>query len=117
MPSQEIKPGDRFDCLEVIRRDPQGKTQHAYWICRCDCGREYKARGASLRDGSTTRCQQCASEARVATRNRWSAPDTPTNNLALTVYNVAAKYRLAGVVEMQELMDLAHAELKRNRNV
>lgn len=58
--------GQRFGRLEVIRLDPDKKINHkAYWICKCDCGKEVSVRGQDLRQGKTKSCgcymKECSS--------------------------------------------------------
>lgn len=48
----------RFGRLVVVgaavdERDPRGNIP---WICRCDCGKEIRVKGASLRSGTTNSC-------------------------------------------------------------
>lgn len=43
---------EHFDCVDL-----KGNTQ---WICRCDCGANYTARGARLKSGHTTACRDCS---------------------------------------------------------
>lgn len=114
MRSKQIGEGSRFGRLVVASRGPNGEHQHARWNCRCDCGRDYLVRGTSLRSGTTTQCPHCRAEAGVATRECNTATDGHIESLALAVYNAAAKHLMAGVKEMQEIMDLAHSELKRH---
>lgn len=48
--------GKRFGHLTVLRRVPH-ETQHgAYWLCRCDCGREIEVRGWYLRNRTPVSC-------------------------------------------------------------
>lgn len=61
--------GERFGALVVIKQAESSHNQHRMWICKCDCGNKYKARGALLSDGTTTRCRECASKAGIETRN------------------------------------------------
>ncbi len=52
--------GKRFGKLVVIARADdtytKANTVIDWWICKCDCGTEYKVRGASLRNGHTSSC-------------------------------------------------------------
>lgn len=47
--------GQRFGTLLVIERLP-GDGRHAYWRCRCDCGRETRTRADVLRAGRAQSC-------------------------------------------------------------
>lgn len=51
--------GQRFGKLTVLKRVP--RPEHvsgadAYWLCKCDCGKEKIIIGKSLRNGSTVTC-------------------------------------------------------------
>lgn len=49
--------GQRFGRLTVIRRDTETHYgNHAYWVCRCDCGNEHIACGSNLRRGQVQSC-------------------------------------------------------------
>lgn len=51
--------GQRFGKLIVIKRVPKPenlKSNGAYWLCQCDCGKEKIIMGKSLRNGKTTSC-------------------------------------------------------------
>lgn len=55
--------GKRYGRLEVVDRfditkrpDYMVSTTGAYWLCRCDCGRETIAYGGNLRSGKTKSC-------------------------------------------------------------
>jgi len=47
--------GNRFGRLVAIRRH-HIKNKKAYWLCKCDCGREHIANVAHLRNGDTKSC-------------------------------------------------------------
>ena len=47
--------GQRFGRLTVIRRD-ESRKKAAYWLCRCDCGKEKVVQGCHLRSGATVSC-------------------------------------------------------------
>lgn len=51
--------GQKFGKLTALYRDeskPKGKSQYAYWICKCDCGNITSVRGAHLRAGEALSC-------------------------------------------------------------
>lgn len=50
--------GNRYGRLTVLRRYDTSKPSGvgAYWLCRCDCGREVAVLGAKLRNGNTRSC-------------------------------------------------------------
>lgn len=49
-----------FGKLTVIKRDSNpiknANDSHAYWLCRCECGKVISTRGSSLRAGKATSC-------------------------------------------------------------
>lgn len=58
----EVKPGDEFNDLTVIREvESTGKRQ---FLCECVCGREVTARLDHLRSGHTSSCGKCGIEHR-----------------------------------------------------
>lgn len=60
--------GQRFGNLVVLERGqpPAGtKGRNAYWVCQCDCSRQYTVRGLSLTTGKTTRCAACSQAAGI----------------------------------------------------
>lgn len=48
--------GERFGRLVVLRFVRVSKTRKAYWLCRCDCGREACIQAGNLRTGHTVSC-------------------------------------------------------------
>lgn len=51
--------GKRFGNLTVISRAPnriRNGRINAYWICRCDCGKEKEIRGTHLKSGKIISC-------------------------------------------------------------
>ena len=49
--------GQTFGTLTVIERDYDNqKGGHAYWRCKCECGREVTIEGYRLRSGNTKTC-------------------------------------------------------------
>lgn len=55
MPAKDIT-GMRFGRYTVIERVENDKHGNAVWLCRCDCGKEKKVIGASLRKGVVVSC-------------------------------------------------------------
>lgn len=52
----------RFGQLTVIKRVPKPehlKSNGAYWLCKCDCGKEKIIMAKSLKQGHTTSCGGC----------------------------------------------------------
>jgi hypothetical protein len=58
----EIKPGMKFNDMEVISELPsKGKRK---FLCRCHCGQKTEIRLDHLRTGHTTSCGRCGLEYR-----------------------------------------------------
>lgn len=56
-PRRTIVVGDVFGFLTVISlHSPPSNGRHAYWLCRCECGREKPIRSVNLTRGLTRRC-------------------------------------------------------------
>ena len=72
----------RFGKWTVIRRDfDKTKPGRTMWICKCDCGNEYSVIGAALRNGTSTKCNECKYEMRTYfadTRRRINGKATHT---------------------------------------
>ena len=56
--------GHRFGRWTVIKRVHHGKCNTAYWLCRCDCGSEWRVQGGALKGGHSRKCRHCAFKAR-----------------------------------------------------
>ncbi len=67
--------GLRFGKWEVLKFDSIIKGGPAYWLCRCDCGKEFSVVGTGLRAGRSKSCKQCAIPGVLATeesvRHSW----------------------------------------------
>ena len=50
--------GNKYGKLVVIARaqKPEGRPKGAYWLCKCECGKEKIIRGADLRTGNVNSC-------------------------------------------------------------
>lgn len=49
--------GRRFGILTAVRRsERKSNARHAYWWCRCDCGKEIEARAVALTSGYHLSC-------------------------------------------------------------
>lgn len=46
----------RFGLLTVLKRDISKVSNHAYWLCKCDCGNIVSVLGDNLRTGKTMSC-------------------------------------------------------------
>jgi hypothetical protein len=62
--------GQKFGRLTVLKRvESKGKSEEAFWLCRCDCGKEKVVRGYSLRSESTQSCG-CLQRIKASSSNR-----------------------------------------------
>lgn len=59
--------GQRFGKLTVIERGPNSNKGGARWYCKCDCGNIHLVVGTNLRNGTITKCKQCAIKDRSKT--------------------------------------------------
>ena len=48
--------GKVYGRLTVLGRSPEQPSAHAYWLCRCECGKLVSVVGAHLRRGNTRSC-------------------------------------------------------------
>lgn len=48
--------GQRYGRLTVIERDFSRKGNHAYWLCKCECGNTKSIKSYNLRSGATQSC-------------------------------------------------------------
>jgi len=48
--------GKRFGYLTVLRQDGRYKNGRLLWMCRCDCGKEWRVEGTNLRRGQVKGC-------------------------------------------------------------
>lgn len=53
---KEVKVGDKFGRLEVIKFVGKDKNYHKFWICRCACGNTKIINGSNLLNGQTKSC-------------------------------------------------------------
>jgi len=56
MPPRKNEVGNRYRRLLVIAFSHIGGRGKAYWMCRCDCGKEIVTSGSNLRFGTTKSC-------------------------------------------------------------
>lgn len=54
--------GQKFERLVVIRHAGKDNSNHAIWLCMCNCGNEKTIRGSSLKYGQTRSCGCLAKE-------------------------------------------------------
>lgn len=60
MPRPEDLTGRKFGKWTVLG-NYQRKDSATYWTCRCECGIERDVAASSLKHGTSTQCQSCAS--------------------------------------------------------
>lgn len=52
--------GQEYPHLTVLRKygvyKRKGHGTHVFWLCRCECGTEFVARGDNIRYGKTQSC-------------------------------------------------------------
>lgn len=51
-----IKEGDKYGKLTLLKRSVKPPYHHVYWECLCECGRKKKIQQGSLRNGDTKSC-------------------------------------------------------------
>lgn len=55
------KPGNRYNWWTVLSFDKVDSHRDARFWCRCElCGNHYSVKGYTLRNGTSTKCVQCA---------------------------------------------------------
>jgi hypothetical protein len=67
----------RFGRLTALARD-YSKSGHAFWRCRCDCGKDAIVASVSLRNGNTRSCGCLQREVTVARSTTHGLSGTPT---------------------------------------
>lgn len=56
----EVKPGEEYGDLRVVREvESRGKR---HFLCKCDCGQQVTVRLGHLRSGHSTSCGRCGIE-------------------------------------------------------
>lgn len=60
--------GKRYGRLLVLGRSPTQYSNHAYWVCQCDCGTIAIIAGGGLRSGRTNSCGCLREEIRPTLR-------------------------------------------------
>lgn len=64
----ELKAGQRFERLTILRKVENDAHNHPQYLCRCDCGREVTILGSSIWIGRTKSCG-CFRKEYIAKRN------------------------------------------------
>jgi len=55
----KIDIGERFGKLIVIKECGRSSKKEILWLCKCDCGGEFIAKGYALRKGAYSTCTKC----------------------------------------------------------
>lgn len=58
----EVKPGDQYGDLKVIREGEKSASGKRQCLCECSCGQKVLVRLGHLRTGHTTTCGKCGVE-------------------------------------------------------
>jgi hypothetical protein len=75
----DVRPGERYERLTILRETSGGDPRHRYFVCLCDCGRETTARLNGLRSGNTKSCGCLSREATGALNRSHSATGSLTH--------------------------------------
>lgn len=62
--------GQRFGCLEVVKKSPQIAKSGAQWICVCECGNTITVTACNLKSGNTRSCGCQTNSLSYATREQ-----------------------------------------------
>jgi HNH endonuclease len=110
MPPFKDLSGQRFDCLLVLRRDPDrpAKTNGVYFLCLCDCGNT-TSRASTVLTRQTKKICYCLKEKPRKHELGWNHPDV-RNPRRRELY---AQKRDVGHVRVR---DEAYRERKRERH-
>jgi hypothetical protein len=65
----EIKPGDKFGRLAVVKRLESSAHGNSRYLCLCDCGKQRDVRASALVSGLTKSCG-CFRRETMRDRNR-----------------------------------------------
>ena len=106
-----LKPmiGKQFGRLRVVSRAPSKDPSNAaaYWLCRCECGKEIVTRGLVLRKGTTKSCG-CYSRD-IARQTAQSRRKSPEQKLA-TIRDYKFRYKYGITLEERNRMALLQEE-------
>lgn len=58
----EVKPGDQYGDLKVIREEGVSASGKRQILCQCACGQKVTVRLGHLRSGHSTTCGKCGIE-------------------------------------------------------
>lgn len=58
----EVKPGDKYNELTIIRETEVSSVGRRQVLCKCDCGQQATVRLDHLRSGHSTTCGKCGIE-------------------------------------------------------
>jgi hypothetical protein len=87
--------GNRFGRLVVLKRAEPTSRGETVWLCKCDCGKEHKARAGNLQCGQTRSCG-CLARDGVAERNRAGLHDLAGRRFGRAVVVEMASRRNVG---------------------
>lgn len=94
--------GLRFERLLVVKRSTSDNRGHAYWLVRCDCGKEFVVKSQSLTAGNTKSCGCFKKESVIANNKKRSLPFGESSfNMLFKNYKDASKRR-AIIFELSE---------------
>ena len=48
--------GNKYGRLTATERQGSNKHGHAYWMCKCDCGKQHRATASNLKSGLVISC-------------------------------------------------------------
>ena len=68
--------GMKIGRLSVFEYAGTDKNRKAYWICRCDCGKDTVVEGSRLRNGTTNSCGCLQKETASAIAMRYNSSDS-----------------------------------------
>lgn len=100
--------GMKFGFLSVLSIDDVKSGKNAYWLCRCDCGKEKIIPGIRLRSGQAKSCG-CVREQKLAERKL--PHGVASLNSIYSVYKTSAKKRnLKFEISKEEFIKLTQSE-------
>lgn len=78
----ELKPGQKFNKITIIKYDHSDKRWRKYYLCKCDCGNTKIIHGSALVSGNTKSCG-CYSKEVKATLHKLPNDGGVINHLIL----------------------------------
>ena len=91
----EVKPGDKYGELKVIREGAPSASGKRQVLCQCSCGQQATVRLGHLRSGHTTTCGKCGIEfkGQRKTIREWAA------QYGLNESTLRARLKVMGIEE------------------